>query len=200
MDDSDVAGGTQKLRIQGDVLKWHHEEGVKQIPALEYIEQLEAELELLKSQVASLSLPPSSPSPSPSVISDELLDYLKGLSGEQVAELTDCATPDVLEAMNVLVRRLIGSDADDFIGSSGGGGGGGGHEGGWGGGKSECSATELAQLLCFLMGAGHQLRTMEVRLSLLASLETSSSSVGGWNDGNEGPDVAGWVPRLPPGR
>ena len=189
---SQLAAGTQKVRIQGEVLRWHHEDGVQQVPALEYIEQLEAELASLQLQLAAqraAAAAAASSSPPRSAIHDthnnELLEYLKGLSGEQVAELTDCATPDVLESMNALVQRLLGHD---------------GHDGEWIKGKSECTASELAQLLCWLMAVGHQLRAMEVRLSLLQSLETDSGFGTGADDGDGGPSASEWVPRLPPGR
>lgn len=187
-----LAAGTQKLRIEGEVLRWHHEDGVQQVPALEYIEQLEAELASLQLQLAAqraAAAAASAPTPPRSAIHDthnnELLEYLKGLSGEQVAELTDCATPDVLEAMNALVRRLIGEDGDN---------------GEWSRGKTECTASELAQLLCWLMAVGHQLRALEVKLSLLQSLETEAGIGTGADDGDTGPAVPKWVPRLPPGR
>ena len=196
---SRMAAGAQKLGIAGEVLRWHHEDGVQQLPALQYIEQLEEELLSLQRQLeahrkaAAAVAAAAAPAPPRSAIHDsqknELLEYLKGLSGEQVAELTDCATPDVMEAMNALVRRLIGED---------------GGEGAWAGRNGmQCSATELAQLLCWLMAVGHQLRTLEVRLSLLASMESipsSSSSGADPNDGEDGASASDWVPRLPPGR
>jgi hypothetical protein len=212
-----LAAGSQKLRVEGEVLKWHHEDGVQQVPALQYIEQLEEELQVLQRQLAAAQAAAEaaaaaaaaasaahagSPSQPRSAIHEtgqnELLEYLKGLSGEQVAELTDCATPDVLESMNALVKRMIGNDGDnsDMTRNSNGSARGGGE---WGSGKSECTATELAQLLCWLMSVGHQLRTMEVRLSLLQSFENGPES--GADDGaNDGDAASEWVPRLPPGR
>ena len=103
-----------------------------------------------------------------------------------MAEFTECATPDVLEAMNVLVRRMIGDEHA---------------EGEWGRGRSECTASELAQMLYWLMAVGHRLRTLEVRLALHASLDAPAAGAGaGADDGADGPDAGGWVPMLPPGR
>lgn len=205
-----LAAGSQKLRVQGEILKWHHEDGVQQVPAIEYIEQLEEELQVLQRQLAAAQAAAEAASAAAAAASaaassqstaggttqprsaihetgqNELLEYLKGLSSEQVAELTDCATPDVLEAMNSLVQRLIGNDEDRITGGE------------WGSGKTDCTAAELAQLLCWLMSVGHQLRTMEVRLSLLQSFENGPES--GPDDGSNGNMVPEWVPRLPPGR
>ena len=213
-----MAAGSQKLKIEGEVLRWHHEEGVQQVPALEYIEQLEEELQVLQRQLAAAQAAAEAAAAAAAAASaaasaaaaastsaqprsamhetgqNELLEYLRNLSGEQVAELTDCATPDVLESMNALVRRMIGTDDNDGKTTNQRGG----NTGEWGSGKSECTATELAQLLCWLMSVGHQLRTMEVRLSLLESFENGPES--GPDDGASGESAADWVPRLPPGR
>jgi len=214
-----LAAGSQKVQVEGKVLRWHHEEGVQQVPAVEYIEQLEEELQVLQNKLAAAQAAAetaaaaaaaataaaaasagTSPSQPRSAIHEtgqnELLEYLKGLSGEQVAELTDCATPDVLESMNALVKRMIGIDDDnsnDQFNSNGSTQG-----GEWGSGKSECTASELAHLLCWLMSVGHQLRTMEVRLSLIQNFESGPES--GPDDGSSGDAAAEWVPRLPPGR
>lgn len=51
LDDPAYAPGTQKVRVEGEVLRWHHEHGKEAIPALAYIEQLEAEIAELRQQV-----------------------------------------------------------------------------------------------------------------------------------------------------
>lgn len=189
-----LAAGSQKIGVEGSVLRWHHEEGVQRMPALEYIDQLENEISSLKRRLQDIEKHSASVSAStavecPMVNENELLDYLKTLSADQVAELTDCASPDVLESMNLLVQRLIGDDS---------------HEGVWGRNrKSECTATELAQLLYWLMAVGHHLRVEENKLTLTASLESASGQRNrsyGANDGDDGPEASEWVPRLPPGR
>lgn len=53
LDDPAYAPGTQKVRVEGEVLRWHHEHGKEAIPALAYIEQLEAEIAELRQQVRS---------------------------------------------------------------------------------------------------------------------------------------------------
>lgn len=185
-----MAAGSQKLRVEGEVLRWHHENGVQQVTALEYMEQLEAECAGLRRELSAQKRAAAAAATGRSVPSsyggagkgkNELLEYLKMLSPDQVAELTDCATPDVLDAMNALVCRLIGDDGED---------------GEWGRGKSECTATELGHLLYFLLVVGHELRDREMRLSLNVTLDVGR--LGGPDDGANGPGVAPWVPRLPP--
>lgn len=41
----------QKVKVEGEVLRWHHENGKEIVPALQYIEQLERELADLRQQV-----------------------------------------------------------------------------------------------------------------------------------------------------
>ncbi len=41
-------------------------------------------------------------------LGNELLDYIKALAPEELVALTDCASEDVLEAMNLFVQRLMG--------------------------------------------------------------------------------------------
>ena len=40
---------------------------------------------------------------------NDILDYLKGLEPTNLQELTSTAGPDVLEAMNAFIYRLIGA-------------------------------------------------------------------------------------------
>ena len=39
---------------------------------------------------------------------NELLEYLKCLTPEELVSLTDCASEDVIDAMNLFVQRLMG--------------------------------------------------------------------------------------------
>lgn len=145
------APGSQKIGVQGEVLRWHHELGSERIPALDYIEQLESELASLRRQVAAAAREVG-PFVRPPV-GNELTDYLKGLSPGQLAELTESASPDVLEAMNSLVQRLMSSDGD------------------WADSTSDCTAAELAQLLYWLQAIGWQMRQLELRLDMQSSLD-----------------------------
>jgi hypothetical protein len=186
-----LAAGSQKLRIEGQVLRWHHEDGVQEIPALEYIEQLEAELAGLKAKLHGQKRKLKRES-EPRSFGNELLDYMKGLTSDQVTGLTECASADVLEAMNALIDRLLGGEDDSH-----------GYHGEWAPGKSECTATELGHALYWLLVIGHELRNLEVRTSLTASLKAVDDFGGEWGgpqDGAGGPPSADWVPRLPPGK
>lgn len=50
--DGQYAPGIQ-AKVTGEVLRWHHVNGVQAIPAKEYIEKLERENQILKQQVSS---------------------------------------------------------------------------------------------------------------------------------------------------
>lgn len=50
--DGQYAPGIQ-AKVTGEVLRWHHVNGVQSIPAKEYIEKLERENQILKQQVSS---------------------------------------------------------------------------------------------------------------------------------------------------
>ena len=50
------APGSQKSRVTGEVLRWHHENGTETVPASEYIEKLESEIRILKQQVQHCEL------------------------------------------------------------------------------------------------------------------------------------------------
>jgi hypothetical protein len=65
----------------------------------------------------------------------------------------------------------------------------------WDGAGGECSAVELAQLLFWSLVVGYELRGLEQRLALRASLEFTTQGGGG------GDDYWGSAPpSLPPGR
>lgn len=106
------APGTQKVAVEGQVLRWHHENGKEVVPALAYIEQLERELAELRQQMEAAAAVAAAQARAATALQplpgNELLDYLKRLSPEELVALTDCASEDVLEAMNVFVQRLMG--------------------------------------------------------------------------------------------
>ncbi len=45
------AEGSQKTKVQGEVLRWHNEHGATSVPAAEYITMLENEVAALRKQV-----------------------------------------------------------------------------------------------------------------------------------------------------
>ncbi len=187
VDGGGLAPGAQKLRVEGEVLRWDPAAGPCAVSALEYMESLEGEVVALRRELAAARAGAARGGGAAAAPLDGgggLLAYLQSLSADRVAELTDCATPDVLAAMAALVERLMAR--------------GGGARGAWGG-RSECTAAELAALLYWLMGAGHALRTLEVRLGLAAHLAGPRAAFGGADDGADGP-AADLAPRLPPPR
>jgi hypothetical protein len=45
------AEGSQKTKVHGEVLRWHHEHGATSMPAADYITMLETEVAALRKQV-----------------------------------------------------------------------------------------------------------------------------------------------------
>ena len=194
------AAGTQKVDVSGEVLRWHYEHGVQQLSAAEYIEQLEEEVAALRREVAlsqeknaalhqvgKYDIGDSDPASvvEREAMESEILAYLKTLSSDTVSELTECASADVMEAMNALVERLIGREDKSGV---------------WSSNRSECTSTELAQILCWLMAVGHRLRDMEIRLSLTTSLQALPGMTYGPDDGAEEYPSSSNIPKLPPGK
>lgn len=50
------AEGSQKTKVSGEVLRWHHEHGTTSMPATEYISLLENEVASLRKQVSVQSV------------------------------------------------------------------------------------------------------------------------------------------------
>ena len=121
------APGTQKLNVEGEVLRWHvHNDTAERVPAAAYIDMLEREVAVLRRQVrcgtARFALHTSysyvlitvcgqataSDARFSSTADDSLLAYLKSLEQDHIQSLTRSASPDVLNAMNGFVHRLLG--------------------------------------------------------------------------------------------
>jgi len=112
---------------------------------VEYIDRLETELAVMKEKLAALKRTTEG--------YNEVIDYMKTLEPANLQELTSTAGPEVLEAMNAFIYRLIGtSDAEELKAAS------------------ETTAPELARLLYWLMVVGYSLRTMEVRFEMNRSM------------------------------
>jgi len=205
LDEDQYAPGVQKSRVQGDVLLWHKENGVEAMPAVEYIDLLEAEvLRLRKAAEAPRPPPrlppaaawgleaPSAASPGSSSGStgsgggsasdrplpqlydahrqhqalavrpqedrNELLEFIRTLEPSTVSDLTGCATPETSAAMDLFVERLLGlsggADRDALRRVA-----------------SETKATEMRQLLFWLMVVGWKLRALEMQIELERSFE-----------------------------
>lgn len=140
--DGKYAPGSQKSRVSGEVLRWHHENGTESVPASEYIEKLESEIRILKQQVSTQLYIHAA--------GNELLNYLKGLEAGVVKTLTT-PTEGAVEAMNTFIHRLLGTDdltSEDMI-----------H-------PTQSTQVELARLMFWLMVVGYNLRTLEVRFDM----------------------------------
>ncbi|DBB05001.1 hypothetical protein WJX82_010799 [Trebouxia sp. C0006] len=140
--DGKYAPGSQKTRVSGEVLRWHHENGTESVPASEYIEKLESENRILKQQVSTQLYVHAA--------GNELLNFLKGLEADQVKSLT-LVSEDGVEAMNTFIHRLLGTDdlsSEDME-----------H-------PTQASQVELARLMFWLMVVGYNLRTLEVRFDM----------------------------------
>jgi hypothetical protein len=139
------APGTQKSRVAGEVLKWHHENGMETIPAAEYIEQLESQISILKQQVSTQLYI--------NAAGNEVLNYLKGLEHDQASQLS-AAGDDSLEAFNTFIQRLMGHDLRQQDMED----------------PTESTAVELAHLLFWCMVVGYNLRTLETRFDMESTM------------------------------
>ncbi|GMH33265.1 hypothetical protein BSKO_01099 [Bryopsis sp. KO-2023] len=140
--DSNYISTAQTTRVQGEVVRWHNDLGAESMSAVQYIEQLESELNLLRNQLEQKT--------ASSCQYNNLLDYIKKLDAQTLQELTAFAEEDVLLAMNVFIQRMMGtSDVAELRQTN-----------------CESTALELARLLYWLMVVGYNLRGMEVRFDM----------------------------------
>ena len=200
---------------QGEVLRWHHENGLERIEAATYMEQLEQQVAALKQQLsASQPLASSSSSfeeddawlaggrssasgsgagkggggsrsqeelarkllPAASGFGrsrggtgasaaasaamaaasaaagnrGELLGFLQTLSGDGMVGLTADASPEVLDAIDAFVGRLMGTRDEEQLRNM----------------SSEFSSNELSKVLLWLLVVGYALRTAEMRMDV----------------------------------
>jgi len=138
-EEKDYAPGTQK-KVTGEVIRWNKATGPEKIDAVKYIELLEAEIDELSRQVARKT----------SQGSNELLEYLKSLEPQNLKELTSTAGEDVVFAMNAFIKRLLAVSDSEQMKTA----------------VSETSASQLANLLFWLMIVGYSMRNIEVRLDM----------------------------------
>lgn len=170
------APGVQKTRVEGDVMRWHKERGLERTPAVQYIEHLERENQRLTQQMRHQVQVTTSPTADNDPTRNELLEYVKALELNSLSDLTSGAGGDVTDAMNNFITRLLGSnDAAQLRGTA-----------------SNCTTSELAKLMFWLMVVGYMLRTMEVKFEMESSLQVS----GGGSATPQQPPPG----RLPPGR
>lgn len=90
----------------------------------------------------------------------ELLSLINDMEPKNLRDLTNTAGPDVLDAMNVFIKRLLGTDETSELAST----------------IAEVSNVELSRMVYWLMVVGYSLRTMEVQFEIERSLTTQISS------------------------
>lgn len=122
------------LGVRGSVLR--PTQAQAPVPATEYIAELEREVAALREDVAALRRAGASRN-------NGLVEMLRSMEPANLAELTACAAPDVLDAMHGFVDRLVGDRS--------------------GGGRAELESAELARLLAWVLVVGYSLRTLEAR-------------------------------------
>jgi hypothetical protein len=197
LDEEQYAPGVQKSRVKGEVLLWHKEKGLEEMPAAAYIELLEAEVlrlrraaEAPKPPRGAPRLPPAAawgldpfdaaaaagsddrPLPQlhdarragqalalrPAEDRNALLEFIRALEPTTVGELTGCATAETTAAMDAFVERLLGlgggADRDALRRVA-----------------SETKASEMRQLLFWLMVVGWKLRALEMQIELDRSFD-----------------------------
>lgn len=79
------------------------------------------------------------------------------------------ASPEILEAANEFIARMMGTASRDALRSQ----------------ASDCTASELAQMLLWLLVVGYTLRSLEVRMDVNAAMDV--------------PLTAASILELPPG-
>ncbi|CAL9759070.1 unnamed protein product [Musa acuminata subsp. burmannicoides] len=149
------APGSQK-KVTGEIIRWNKITGLEKMDAMKYIEYLEREIEELNRQVARKSANGQ----------NELLEYLKSLEPQNLKELTSSAGEDVVFAMNTFIKRLLSVSDPEQMKTS----------------MTETSASQLANLLFWMMVVGYSIRNIEVRFDMERVLGTSPK-----------------LPELPPG-
>ncbi|KAG1677637.1 hypothetical protein FOA52_010418 [Chlamydomonas sp. UWO 241] len=118
--------------------------------------------------------------------SGELLEFLRGLPSDSLCELTAGASPEVLDAIDAFVFRLMGTSDKAQLKEM----------------SSEFSAAELSKVLMWLLIVGYALRTAEVKLEALTFRDDggSSDASNGHGGGGFGDTPVGGVLGLgPPG-
>ena len=118
--------------------------------AVEYVSELESEIEALRAEVERLTRKSNDSYQR----QNELLDYIKSMEPENLRDLTSDAGVDVLDAMNALIKRLLGTDDTCKLAST----------------TSEVTNTELSRMVKWMMVVGYSLRSIEVKFEMERSL------------------------------
>ena len=118
--------------------------------AVEYVSELESEIEALRAEVERLTRTSNDSYQR----QNELLDYIKSMEPENLRDLTSDAGVDVLDAINALIKRLLGTDDTCKLAST----------------TSEMTNTELSRMVKWMMVVGYSLRSIEVKFEMERSL------------------------------
>ena len=118
--------------------------------AVEYVSELESEIEALRAEVERLTRTSNDSYQR----QNELLDYIKSMEPENLRDLTSDAGVEVLDAMNALIKRLLGTDDTCKLAST----------------TSEVTNTELSRMVKWMMVVGYSLRSIEVKFEMERSL------------------------------
>lgn len=168
--------------MDGNVTRWHHQRGLEEVEAAEYISTLEKEIRVLRTKLAEskedVRIPPLLSSDprwrrtqalhgvvlnrtqgvtiarayEGRVQDDDepndLIKYMRKAPQTRMHQVR--AGPDVSEAMEVFLHRLLGSDDQAELNSM----------------VSETTGSELQRVLSWILVVGYTLRGMEVRFSM----------------------------------
>jgi len=140
--DEPYASRAQKTKVQGEVVRWHHETGAESMSAVQYMEQLEDELKMLRSQLQEKR----------TETQNDLLEYIKSLEPE---ELTKDIGDEVFLAMSVFIRRLMGATEGTELQPT----------------SCNIELIDIARLLYWLIVVGYTLRESEVRFDMNMDFE-----------------------------
>ena len=153
----DYSPGSQKIGVEGEVIKYSESSGVERRGASEYIGDLEDEVEALRAEIERLRRAAGGMREDASSDTDKniLLDYIKRMEPENLRDLTTDTGPEVLEAMNAFIKRILGTDDTSELAST----------------TAEVTNVELSKMVYWLMVVGYSLRTMEVKFEMESKLK-----------------------------
>ena len=173
---SDYSPGSQKIGVTGEVVRYSDSAGAERRDAAEYMGELEDEVEMLRAEVERLRVQAAAASNDPD--RNELLDYIKTMEPENLRDLTNNTGPDVLEAMNEFIKRILGTDDTSELAST----------------TAEVTNVELSKMVYWLMVVGYSLRTMEVKFEMESTLTFPTTTNTTRTEGG-----GGGGRKLPPG-
>lgn len=125
-----------------------------EVEADAYMSELREEVNKLKSQLESTR------EAKETAVRKDMLAYIRSLPEEGMKDLTGTITPDVLDAMKLLVDTVLSSISTDSIGPET---------------VTEQSGSAMAQLCMWQLVQGYNLRELEVREEMERRMEMEGS-------------------------